>query len=87
MIPFNVLEQMDSETLALVHANGGQHAWARAFEIARNLVGSEGSHSQVGMISVDDERVASAGDAERVKPRMATLCLLILPSLLLLVMW
>ena len=64
MIPFNVLEQVDSQTLALIHANGGQHAGARAFEIARNLVGSEGSHSQVRMISVDDENVARARDAE-----------------------
>ena len=64
MIPFNVLEQMNSKTLALIHANGGQHVWARALKIARNLVGSEGSHSQVRMISVDDERVAGAGDAE-----------------------
>ena len=64
MIPFNVLEQMNSKTLALIHANRGQHAWARAFEIARNLVGGEGSHSQVRMISVDDERAPGAGDAE-----------------------
>ncbi len=64
MIPFNMLEQMNSKTLALIHANGGQHAWAHAFEIARNLVGSESSHSQVRMISVDDERIARARDAE-----------------------
>ena len=64
MIPFNVLEQMNSETLALVHPDGGQHAGARAHEITRNLISIEGSHSQVRMISVDDENLAGARNGE-----------------------
>src|SRR5580693_5534446 len=64
MVPFNALEQMNSETLALVHANGRQHAESSAFEIARNLFRSEGSHPQVRMISVDDQRLSASGDAE-----------------------
>ena len=64
MITFNVLEQVNSETLALVHADGRQHARSGAFEITQNLIRIEGSHAQVGMISVDDKRFSSAGDTE-----------------------
>ena len=64
MIPFNMLEQVNSETLALINADGRQHARSGALEITRNLTGIECPHSQVGMISVDDQRLPSAGDAE-----------------------
>ena len=64
MIAFDVLEQVNSEALALIHADGRQHARSGAIEITRNLIRIEGSHSQVGMISVDDQRLSSAGDAE-----------------------
>ena len=50
MIPFNALKQVNSQALALIDADGGQHAGTSAFEIARNLNRIEGSHSQVGVI-------------------------------------
>ena len=65
MVSFNALEQMNSKTLALIDADGGQYARTRAFEIARNLVESERSHLQVRMIPVDDQSSPAAGDAER----------------------
>ena len=40
MIAFDVLEQVNSKTLALIHADRGQHAGPGAIEIARNLAGS-----------------------------------------------
>ena len=64
MIPFDMLEKMNSKTLALIHTDRRQHARPGTFEITRNLAGIEGSHSQIGMISVDDQRFPSAGDAE-----------------------
>ena len=64
MIPFDMLEKMNSKTLALIHADRRQHARSGAFEITRNLIRIEGSHSQVGMISVDDQRFPCVGDAE-----------------------
>ena len=65
MIPFNMLEKVNSKTFALIRANGRQHRRPGTLEITRNLIGIECSHSQVGMISVDDQRLPSAGDAER----------------------
>ena len=64
MISLDVLEQVNSETLALIHADRRQHAGSGALEITRNLIRIEGSHSEVGMISVDDQRFPSASDAE-----------------------
>jgi|ERR1700722_4353883 hypothetical protein len=64
MIAFDVLKEVNSETLALINADGRQHTRPGAFEITRNLIRIEGSHSQVGMISVDDQRFPSASDAE-----------------------
>ena len=64
MIAFDVFKEVNSETLALINADGRQHTRPGAFEITRNLIRIEGSHSQVGMISVDDQRFPSASDAE-----------------------
>ena len=64
MIAFDVLKEMNSETLALINADGRQHARPGALEITRNLSWIECPHSQVRMISVDDQRFPSAGDAE-----------------------
>jgi hypothetical protein len=64
MIPFNVLEQVNSETFALISADGGQHGPPSALEIPRNLVRIESSQSYVGVISVDDQHLPGSGDAE-----------------------
>ena len=45
MITFNALEQMNSKTFALIHADRAQHRRPGAFEIARNLSRIEGPHS------------------------------------------
>ena len=54
MIAFDVLKEVNSETLALINADGRQHARPGALEITRNLIRIECPHSQVRMISVDD---------------------------------
>ena len=64
MIAFDVLKEVNSETLALINADGRQHAPPGPLEITRNLIRIECPHSQVRMISVDDQRFPSAGDAE-----------------------
>jgi hypothetical protein len=64
MIAFNVLEQVNSETFALIRADGGQHRPPRTLEIPRNLVRIEGPQSYVGMISVDDQGLPGPGDRE-----------------------
>src|SRR3984957_11583184 len=65
MVPFNVLEQVNSKTLALIRANGRQHGRPGTFEIPRNLMRIESPQSYVGVISVDDQRLAGSGHAER----------------------
>ena len=64
MIAFDALKEMNSETLAVINADGRQHARPGAFEITRNLARIECPHSQIRMISVDDQRSPSASDAE-----------------------
>ena len=54
MIAFDVLKEVNSETLALINADGRQHARPGPLEITRNLIRIECPHSQVRMISVDD---------------------------------
>ncbi len=64
MIPFHVLEQVNSETLALIRANGRQHGRPSTFEIPRNLMRMQSPKSYVGIISVDEQGLPGAGDAE-----------------------